>query len=258
MLHKKQPGNGSSLNKHCFWKTNQQSQETLPLPLIMLQHPPRSTKGSCWSGSGPQHRGAGGGWHNTFRSLLTGIKTPPLELRADSDYLVNLLEGPLFSPAPPQCQKHSVHLISSPRRADIKESVYWYKAGKWNRQAHKAPAYKQKGKGTAADSFILDLLQKWSEGGEQSSLPISHLCPDLLPGKRLSFPPGTGTHCFWTGTARQCSLAFTPVHTQYGTDVFFFTLLFLFCCLAHATELKLRNAELVQAIYEVRHCFIPL
>lgn len=43
-----------------------------------------------------------------------------------------------------------------------------------------------------------------------------------------------------------------------GQMFFFFTLLFLFCCLAYATELKLRNAELVQAIYEVRHCFIPL
>lgn len=57
-----------------------------------------------------------------------GDRTPPPGVRAGSDYLVNLWEGPLFSPAPPRCQRRSVHLTSSPRRADIKENVHWHAA----------------------------------------------------------------------------------------------------------------------------------
>lgn len=128
--------------------------------------------------------------HNIFQSPLISIKTPPPGLRADSNYLVNLLEGPLFSPAPLQCQKHSVHLISSPRRANSKESVYWRKTEKQNWQLHKAPAYCQKKR-----RMLLQTIWYWIYGrrvcvsGDDphyQSVPWQ-LCPDLLPWKIFFF-----------------------------------------------------------------------
>lgn len=58
---------------------------------------------------------------------LTGIPVPRLETRTGSGYLASPLAGPWSSPAPLQCQRHSGHLISSPRRADSKEKLCWHK-----------------------------------------------------------------------------------------------------------------------------------
>lgn len=114
--------------------------------------PSQSTDSSCWSWEGPQHWGPLENKevrHSTdwFQNATPGVK--------DSHYLVNLLEGPSFSPAPPQCQKHSVHLTSSPRRADIKESVYWHKTEKQNWKLHKAPAHYPKREGGRCRQFYI-------------------------------------------------------------------------------------------------------
>lgn len=221
-----------------------------------------STNSSCWGRNGPQH------WralenkevkHNTFRSPLIGIKMPPLELRADSDYLVNLLEGPLFSPAPLQCQKHSVHLISSPRRADIKESVYWHKT-EMELTTTQSTCLLSKGGRTQLQTILYWIYYRRGlpclsvrNNPHYQSVP-QQLCPDLLPWQR-PFLPGTGT--FTASELEQqgeaCWLSFKC--TECETT--FFTLLLLSRCVTHTTEVK-ECKNCIQVLPKVKHYFIPL
>jgi len=149
----------------------------------------------------------------------------PREWRADSDYLVNLLGGPSFSPAPLQCQKHSVHLISSPRRADIKESVYWHKTEMELTTTQSTCLLLKEGR------KLLRTILCWiyssrglpclTAGNNPHCQSGPQLSPDLLPWKRLSFLPGTGT--FTASVLEQQGKAcwLSSKHTQCGTALFY-------------------------------------